>query len=61
MRTAALGRLLRQHSVFVGLGWGGARQGGVRTCPVIEGEPTRDQVLGLEAVGDPVEVDGLVL
>ena len=52
---------LRQHSLFVGFGRGGVSEGGVRPLGVVELHPPGDDPLGLEAVGEFVQVDGLVL
>ena len=52
---------LHQHPFLVGIGRGGAIQGGVRPLGIVEAYPSGDAPLGLEAVGEFVQVDGLVL
>ena len=48
------------ESSFVGLGRGGAGEGRMRSLGVIEVEPVSDGPLGGEAVGQLVQIHGLV-
>jgi hypothetical protein len=52
---------LCQHCFLVGVGRGGAIQGRARPLGVVELHPPVDDALGLEAGGEFVQADGLVL